>query len=216
MPELSEKKFIERLDQACEHLSLILTDLEKSKLKTYWQLFIKWNATYNLSAIRDPEQILYKHLIDSLAVVPEFKKASFERVLDVGTGGGLPGIPLAICFADKHFTLADSAGKKVRFLFQVKQSLGLENLRLENARVESIEAEAYDIITSRAFASLAKFTDLTKGLVAKNGEFWAMKGQFPLEELSEIEKHYIVTEHIDLAVPGVDGERCLIKLKARD
>lgn len=210
---LSKAEFIKSLNKAAKKLDLVLNERQIDLLEQYWQLFIKWNATYNLSAIRDSEQVLYKHLIDSLAVVPEFKKASFERVLDVGTGGGLPGIPLAICFPEKHFTLIDSAGKKIRFLFQVKQALGLENLSLENARVESLDEAPFDIITSRAFSSLKKFTELTHSLLADNGEFWAMKGVSPKEELSEIEKHYIVVEHLNLDVPGVDAERCLIKLR---
>lgn len=210
---LAKKEFIKSLNKAAEKIDLVLNETQIDLLEQYWQLFIKWNATYNLSAIRDPEQVLYKHLIDSLAVVPEFKKACFERVLDVGTGGGLPGVPLAICFPDKQFTLIDSAGKKIRFLFQVKQALGLTNLQLENGRVETLDTEPFDIITSRAFASLKKFTDLCHPLLVEDGEFWAMKGISPNEELSEIEKHYIVVQHLNLDVPGVDGERCLIKLR---
>ena len=215
MPELSEHQFQNALTQACLAIELQLNENQKAQLHAYWSLFIKWNATYNLSAIRDPEQILYKHIVDSLAVIPHFKKAHFRRVLDVGTGGGLPGIPLAICFPDQQFTLIDSAGKKIRFLFQVKQALGLKNLSLENARVESLNVESFDIITSRAFASLKNFTSLTKNLIAENGEFWAMKGLSPNEELREIEKHYIVVEHLDLRVPGVEGQRCLIKLRTK-
>ena len=103
----------------------------------------------------------------------------------------------------------------MRFLFQVKQALALSNLALENGRVESLDVEPFDIITSRAFASLKKFTNLSQGLVAPTGEFWAMKGVSPNEELSEIEKHYIVVQHLELEVPGVEGKRCLIKLRRR-
>lgn len=216
MSDFSKDKFTQALIKACDKIELHLDGEQHEKLGEYWQLFIKWNATYNLSAIRDPEQILYKHFVDSLAVVPFFQKMQFQRVLDVGTGGGFPGIPLAICFADRQFTLLDSAGKKMRFLFQVCQQLGLDNVQLENCRVESIQLDhGFDIITSRAFASLKKFTNLTQHLIAPDGEFWAMKGVFPSEELSEIEKHYIVVEHHALAVPNVDGERCLIKLRSK-
>lgn len=214
MSNFSSEQFMRELDRACTQFALSLTEQQRSLLEAYWQLFIKWNTAYNLSAIRDPEQILYKHLVDSLAVVPHFQQAEFNHVLDVGTGGGLPGIPLAICFPEKHFTLLDSAGKKMRFLFQVCQQLNLDNVTLENCRVEQLAREdGFDIITSRAFASIKKFTDITDHLLADKGEFWAMKGVFPKEELSEMKKHYIVVEHLSLEVPNVEGERCLIKLR---
>ncbi len=213
---MQETHFYKALDSACETLGVSLEARARSGLFEYWQMFIKWNGTYNLSAIRDPEQILYKHLVDSLAIVPAFVDQPATRCLDVGTGGGLPGIPLALCFPETEFTLLDSAGKKIRFLFQVKQALGLANLQLENRRVESLPSSpGFDRIVSRAFASLARFTGLCEHLLSDTGEFWAMKGVHPLQELSEIEKHYIVVEQRDLNVPGVEGERCLIKLRKR-
>lgn len=214
---MNEDEFFSRLDTACASLGLELDQDKKEKLKIYWQLFIKWNAVYNLSALRDAESILNKHLVDSLSVVPQMQKSQAQRCIDVGTGGGLPGIPLAICFPERHFTLLDSAGKKMRFLFQVCQSLGLTNVSLENCRVEALQAEQpFDVVISRAFASLKKMTDLCNHLLHIEGQFWAMKGVFPQQELSEIEKHYIVAEHHTLLVPNVEGERCLLILKKID
>jgi 16S rRNA (guanine527-N7)-methyltransferase len=120
---------------------------------------------------------------------------------------------LAICHPDRQFTLLDSAGKKMRFLFQVKQSLALDNVSIENRRVEAFKPEPpFDLIISRAFASIKKFTDISGHALKAKGEFWAMKGVYPEQELSEIEKHYIVAGHHSLCVPGVVGERCLIRL----
>ncbi|MFT7558401.1 MAG: 16S rRNA (guanine527-N7)-methyltransferase [Flavobacteriales bacterium] len=205
-----------RLKQASETLELDLTEKQYQQLLEYLALFIKWNKSYNLTAVRDPEQMLIKHLLDSLSLVPSIEKQSAQRLLDVGTGGGLPGIPLAICFPDRHFSLLDSAGKKMRFLFQVKQSLALENVELHNLRVEQLKTDQkYDAIISRAFASIDDFTALTEHLLAERGSFLAMKGVFPNDELSAVEKNYIVLDHQNLNVPGLDAERCLITLGRR-
>jgi 16S rRNA (guanine527-N7)-methyltransferase len=204
------------LSTSLKSLSLELSQKQKTLLLDYLALFVKWNKTYNLSAIRDPIEMLRKHLIDSLAIAEHIKEDSGTRYLDVGTGGGLPGIPLAICFPERKFELLDSAGKKIRFLFQVKQSLKLDNVELHNLRVESLKDEAgFDGIVSRAFASIEDFTQLTKHLISAKGKFWAMKGVFPKDELSAVEKHYIVLAHHQLQVPGLDAERCLLVLGAK-
>ncbi len=183
-------------------------------LLDYLNLFGKWNKIYNLSAIRDPEQMLYKHLVDSLSILPYFQALSGTRFIDVGTGGGLPGIPLAILFPEKHFTLLDSAGKKTRFLFQVKQSLKLGNIQVENRRAETFEPkELYDGVLSRAFASLNDMVNCTHHLLSDKGGFLAMKGIFPTDELRELAKHYIVHGCYPLDVPGLEGERHLIFIK---
>ena len=185
----------------------------------YLMLFIKWNAHYNLSAIREPSAMLSKHLLDSLSIASFIEDSNKKRFIDVGTGGGLPGIPMAFCFPDKHFTLLDSAGKKTRFLFQVKQSLSLDNVSIENSRVEQFQADnrdanlLYDVVLSRAFSSLSQMTTGCAHLIAPGGEFWAMKGVYPKHELSDIEKHYKVLDCYKLQVPGNIGERCLVKIK---
>ncbi len=189
-------------------------DLEQKKcdlLMNYLILFEKWNRTYNLSAIRDPMEMVKLHLLDSLSIYPHLKGQSF---IDVGTGGGLPGIPMAIMYPQCHFTLLDSAGKKTRFLFQVKQSLSLENVSIQNCRVESFQPnQLFDGVISRAFSSLKDMTSHCRHLLAEDGRFWAMKGVKPDEEIQLITKDYIVENHYTLRVPGLDAERCLVELK---
>jgi len=210
---LTSDEFHRLILPALEKQVCLLEPATLALLFSYFSLFTKWNKTYNLSAIRDPKEALFKHLVDSLSVQPSFSEHNCKRIIDVGTGGGLPGIVLAICHPDRQFTLLDSAGKKMRFLFHVCQTLGLTNVELENRRVESFEPEIpFDVVISRAFASIKKFTDLTAHLLKPEGEFWAMKGVFPEQELSEMEKHYIVAKHQSLCVPSVDGERCLIRI----
>lgn len=194
-------------------IGLDITDAQKDLLMRYLAMFIKWNKAYNLSAIRDPKAMVTLHLLDSLVVAPHFKG---KNVLDVGTGGGLPGIPLAILFPETQFTLLDSAGKKIRFLFQVVNELGLKNVTVQNLRVEKFDpVDKFDVIISRAFASITDFVSCSGHLLADNGAFWAMKGQNPVDELSQIEKHYIVASFQPLTVPGLDAERCLIQLQPR-
>lgn len=212
-PTFAQDTFLRHIEPAIEQLGCTLSPETLARLYDYFALFLKWNRSYNLSAIRDPKEALFKHLVDSLSIQPHFAAHPSQHVIDVGTGGGFPGIVLAICHPDRQFTLLDSAGKKVRFLFQVVQSLRLDNVQLENRRVESFQPEqAFDLVISRAFASIKNFTDLTSHLLQPKGEFWAMKGLFPEAELSEMQKHYIVAEHRSLSVPGVDGERCLIRI----
>jgi len=199
-----------KLIRGVDALELSIDENKINQLMTYLELFHKWNKTYNLSAVRDPSEMVHRHLLDSLSVV---KHIEGERFIDVGTGGGLPGIPLAIMFPEKQFTLLDSAGKKIRFLFQVKTSLGLENVSVENCRVESYQPEAkFSAVISRAFASIKDMIEGCQHLLEPNGCFLAMKGQYPSAELSELEKHYKVVGSFELTVPGSDGERHLIVL----
>lgn len=201
------------LDIGLTEIGLNISDAQKYLLMRYLSMFIKWNKAYNLSAIRDPKAMVTLHLLDSLVVAPHFRG---DNVLDVGTGGGLPGIPLAILFPETQFTLLDSAGKKIRFLFQVVNELGLKNVTVQNLRVESFDpVDKFDVIISRAFASVVDFVNCSEHLLAQNGAFWAMKGQNPVDELSQIQKHYIVASFQPLSVPGLDAERCLIKLRPR-
>lgn len=202
------------LSKGAKQLSVDLTEQQLNLLLQYHQLFIKWNKAYNLTAIRDPEEMIYLHLLDSLAVHPYVAKA--DRIIDVGTGPGLPGIVLAIMNPEKQFTLLDSNGKKTRFLFQAKTSLKLDNVTIINDRVEAVQPETkFDIVVSRAFASLADMTHWCHHLRAEDGIFLAMKGLFPTEELAEIEQDYQLVNRYDLHVPGVDGERCLLEIVAK-
>ncbi len=197
-------------------MGLSLNAVQQDLLLGYLQEFHKWNQAFNLSAIRDIRQMLARHLLDSLSVVPWFQQASYPlaRVIDVGTGGGLPGIPLAIMFPDTQFTLLDSNGKKTRFLFQVKTKLGLANVTVENRRVEQFQPEqAFNAVISRAFASLQDMTQGCGHLLAPGGIFLAMKGLFPQEELSAIESSVRLVETHRLQVAETEGERHLLVLQ---
>ena len=184
------------------------TSLQRDQLLAYLELLISWNKAYNLTAIRDPAQMVALHLLDSLTVLPH---VTGEHLIDVGTGAGLPGIPLAIMYPDKQFTLLDSNGKKTRFLFQVRCHLGLTNVTEIQSRVEQHQPrECYDAVLSRAFTSIADMVDKCHHLLAAQGVFLAMKGKFPQSELSEVAKDYKVETSHTLQVPGVEGERHLI------
>ncbi|MFO1370316.1 MAG: 16S rRNA (guanine(527)-N(7))-methyltransferase RsmG [Marinagarivorans sp.] len=200
------------LQQGIEQLGLQLSAQQQQQLMAYLALFAKWNRAYNLSAIRDLEQMVRLHLLDSLAIVPHI---SGERLIDVGTGGGLPGIPLAICYPHRSIALLDSAGKKTRFLFQVKTDLSLANVQIHNCRVEAhTPADKYDGVVSRAFASLADMTQSCEHLLKSGGTFWAMKGVYPAAELAALAPHIQLRQSIALTVPGLAAERCLLALTA--
>ncbi|WP_461516313.1 16S rRNA (guanine(527)-N(7))-methyltransferase RsmG [Porticoccus sp.] len=200
----------QQLRAGLAQLSLVLTDKQIELLLEYLNLLLKWNRAYNLTAIRDPLEMLGLHLLDSLSI------ASFvqgERIIDVGTGPGLPGIPLAICFPERSVTLLDSNGKKTRFLFQVKTSLGLDNVQEVQSRVEAYQPQQlFDAVTSRAFSSLLDMVDKCSHLLAPEGRFYAMKGQYPEQELSDLPKHYNVVVSHQLKVPGVEGQRHLVEI----
>ena len=196
------------LEQGLEMLELQLSAGQVSQLLEYLSLMAKWNRAYNLSAIRDSYQAVSKHLLDSLSVA---QWISGERFIDVGTGGGLPGIPLAIAYPDKHFALLDSVGKKTRFLFQVQQNLGLKNIEVIHSRVEQYQPEQlYHGVLSRAFSSLCNMTSSCQHLLTNGGKFFAMKGLFPEDELSALEKRYMVETVYPVHVPGLSEQRCLI------
>ncbi len=204
------KRLEQRLRNDAKTIGVTLNDTQVTQLLNYIQLFNKWNKTYNLSAIRDIESQVDRHLLDSLSVVPYIEA---DTIIDVGTGGGLPGIPLAIVFPEKQFTLLDSAGKKMRFLFHVKTELKLNNVEIENRRVETFEPDRpFDAVISRAFASLKDMTDGCRHLLADDGVFYAMKGLYPTDELSALEKNYKVSDSYPLHIPREDGERHLLVL----
>jgi 16S rRNA (guanine527-N7)-methyltransferase len=193
-------------------LSLALTPEQVDRLGRYLALLIKWNKAYNLTAIRDPEQMVRLHLLDSLAVHQSL--GAGQRILDVGTGPGLPGIVLAIMNPDKTFVLLDSNGKKTRFLFQVRASLDLKQVSIQNSRVEAYHPKLpFDIITSRAFASLSDMLSWCGHLVATDGCFLAMKGQYPEQEIAELPEEYCLVESQPVLVPGIEGQRHLLRIR---
>ena len=202
------------LENGLDKLGVVCTDRQVELLLDYLGLLITWNSAYNLTAIRDPKKMVALHLLDSLAILPHI---TGERLIDVGTGAGLPGIPLAIMFPEKTFKLLDSNGKKTRFLFQARSQLGLKNLTEIQTRVEQFTPEqTFDTVLSRAFSSVAEMVSLCKHLLSDNGRFLAMKGKFPQSELSLLEKGFKVDASHQLIVPGVEGERHLIEITRVD
>lgn len=190
-------------------LQLDLSQQQITLLIDYLALLIKWNAVYNLTAVRDPAQMVIQHVLDSLSVVCAFDGAS--NVLDVGAGGGLPGMVLAIARPDMQVALIDTVHKKTAFLTQVKVELGLRNVTVHTARVEQLRvAQQFDVITSRAFAELADFINWSGHLLVPGGRFIAMKGVNPEQEISRLPAGWRVREVRALTVPGLQAERHLI------
>lgn len=195
----------ETLAKGITELGLELSEAQQSKLLDFLDLLLKWNRVYNLTAITDLRSGVVRHLLDSLAIAPYIDG---ERLLDVGSGGGLPGIPLAIAYPNKEFTLLDSNSKKTRFLVQVKGELGLANLNVVHSRIEEFSPERpFDMILSRAFASLKDIMILTGRLLDDEGRVLAMKGQIDATELAEIPQGYRIEKKIELAVPGLKQEQ---------
>ncbi|MBV8665895.1 MAG: 16S rRNA (guanine(527)-N(7))-methyltransferase RsmG [Burkholderiaceae bacterium] len=197
------------LRQGLQDLPLALSDSQVEQLLDYLALLHKWNAVYNLTSVRDPAEMVSVHLLDSLAAVPAFTGAS--NVLDVGAGGGLPGMVLAICGPDLHVTMVDTVHKKTAFLTQVKAELGLVNVSVHSGRVEQMQvAKPFDVITSRAFAELNDFVSWSGHLLAPGGRFIALKGVAPDGEIERLPAGWKVKELRPLAVPGLDAERHLV------
>jgi 16S rRNA (guanine527-N7)-methyltransferase len=198
-------------------LGLDLSDAQLGKLLDYVALLSKWNAVYNLTAIRDPRQMLIQHILDSLSIVPHLATRGASSVLDVGSGGGLPGIVLAIVLPDWTVTVNDIVHKKTAFQAQAKAELGLANLSVVTGRVETLQPGAevpakFDVIVSRAFAELSDFVTLARHLVAEQGAIWAMKGVRPDGEIERLPAGAHVEQVIRLNVPSLDAERHLIKV----
>ncbi|MDP1925295.1 MAG: 16S rRNA (guanine(527)-N(7))-methyltransferase RsmG [Thiobacillus sp.] len=192
-------------------LDLVLPAGAEAKLLAYLALLDKWNRVYNLTAVRDPERMVSHHLLDSLAAVPLFQA---ESVLDVGSGGGLPGIPLAIARPELQVTVIDSIAKKTAFLLQAKAELGLANLNVVTRRVEDFHSPAgFDVITSRAFSDLKEFVTLTRHLLRPGGRWLAMKGLIPHEEIATLPDWVRVSANHELRVPGLEASRHLIVLE---
>lgn len=192
-------------------MSLELSPSTQTALLDFLRLLDKWNHSYNLTAVRDPQEMVSRHVLDSLSLLPFLKG---PRVLDVGTGAGLPGIPLALARPDLHFTLLDSNIKKITFVRQAVHELGLKNVEASQARVEKFDQSNFDTITARAFASLSDLLAQAGALCAPDGRILAMKGVFPQEELAQVGDNYRI-EVKALTVPGSDAQRHLVLVERR-
>ncbi|MBD9413444.1 16S rRNA (guanine(527)-N(7))-methyltransferase RsmG [Pseudomonas sp. PDM16] len=203
----------EELAQGAQTLGVALTATQQEQLLGYLALLIKWNKAYNLTAVRNPDEMVSRHLLDSLSVVP-FVAERGASWLDVGSGGGMPGIPLAILFPERRFTLLDSNGKKTRFLTQVKLELKLANLEVVHSRVEEFRPEVpFAGICSRAFSSLEDFSNWTRHLGDADTQWLAMKGVQPDDELQALPADFRLQSCEVLRVPGCQGQRHLLILR---
>ena len=211
MSSMVTPQHAEELTLGARELGVELSETQHRQLLGYLALLIKWNKAYNLTAVRDPDEMVSRHLLDSLSVVPFIDG---ERQLDVGSGGGMPGIPLAIMFPDMQVTLLDSNGKKTRFLTQVKLELKLDNLNVIHSRAEAYQPEQpFTGIISRAFSSLEDFTQWTRHMGDTNTRWLAMKGLHPADELVALPADFNLESAQALAVPGCQGQRHLLILR---
>jgi 16S rRNA (guanine527-N7)-methyltransferase len=208
-----------RLFNAADQLSLALGDVAAGQLLDYLDLLRLWNGTYNLTAVRDPARMLTQHLVDCMAIVAPLRRhlgdAKAHRLLDVGSGGGLPGIVVAILNPAIDVTCIDAVGKKAAFIQQVAARLRMGNLHARHGRVEQLKAPSFNVITSRAFASLADFVALTRCHLANDGVWIAMKGKDPSGERAELPQDIDVFHVEQLNVPTLGAERCLIWMRPR-
>ena len=211
---MSQSDLNEKLSKGLSQLNLTkpLDDKQKNTLIKYVELLNKWNKTYNLTAVRKPEQMVSRHLLDSLSICPYLRGKS---ILDVGTGAGLPGIPLAVVCPERQFTLLDSNNKKTRFVVQAVAELELPNVGVVQSRVEEFESEElFDTIISRAYSAIGEMVEQTSHLLAIGGRFLAMKGVNPIAEIDELPSNYILKESHVIKVPGLEEERHLLEIKA--
>ena len=210
MTDAMTATLLQKLGDGCEQLALELNPDQLALLCSYINMLEKWNRAYNLTAVRDPLAMVVYHLLDSLAILPWI---SGQRLLDVGTGAGLPGLPLAIACPQRQFTLLDSNGKKTRFLQQVVTDLDLDNVIVFQQRAQHlVDNTGFDMVLSRAFASLDDMLEHTVHLLADNGRWLAMKGSYPVDELSNLPAGIELQAVEPVAVPGLDAERHLVIL----
>jgi 16S rRNA (guanine527-N7)-methyltransferase len=220
------------LQTAAHQLGIPLSAAQGTRLLVYRDLIAKWNKVYNLTSLRDPAQMLSHHILDSLAAAPPLQRflascagqdaaneiattPTMVRLLDVGSGGGLPGVVLAAVNPALDVTCVDTVGKKAAFVQQAASTLSLKNLRGLHSRVEDVQAAPYDVITSRAFASLLDFVQLTR-IHLKPGAVWmALKGKIPHDEIAALPADIDVFHVEQLAVPGLDAERCIVWMSKR-
>jgi 16S rRNA (guanine527-N7)-methyltransferase len=202
------------LSEGLNQLGLALSPAQQQQLLDYLDLLGKWNKIYNLTAVRDPAQMLTQHLLDCLAVVQPLKARlpALQTVLDVGAGGGLPAVVLAVACPQWQVSAVDTVAKKAAFIQTAAHSLGLPNLRGIHARVEDL-AEGYDLVCSRAFSSLADFTSWSAAALKPGGVWMAMKGRVPDEELAALPPGVRVDEVQLLQVPGLEAQRCVVWMR---
>jgi 16S rRNA (guanine527-N7)-methyltransferase len=209
MKNFDRKALAQVLAEGIAEMQLDVSQAQQDKLIDYLGLMFKWNAVYNLTSLRDPMQMVTHHLLDSLAAVPAFADA--KNVLDVGSGGGLPGIVLAIVKPDVKISMIDTVHKKTAFLTQVKAELGLANVTVHTMRVEQLQvSDKFDVITSRAFADLSDFVNWSSHLLADGGRYIALKGVAPKEEQQRVPAEWTVTRVEPLQVPRLGAERHLV------
>ncbi|WFC14172.1 16S rRNA (guanine(527)-N(7))-methyltransferase RsmG [Aeromonas salmonicida] len=202
---------LQRLNGLLMQAGIVITDTQKTQLVQLVELLHKWNKAYNLTSVRDPDAMLVKHILDSLVVSPHLHG---ERFIDVGTGPGLPGLPLAIINPDKQFVLLDSLGKRINFIRQVIQELGLTNVTPVKSRVEEYQPDVgFDCVLSRAFASLEDMLSWCHHLPSEQGRFLALKGQYPEQELAQLPANIRLVACHELRVPELEGERHLLEFK---
>lgn len=209
--------WLDLLRTGAAQLGVTISEAQVERLADYVALLAKWNAVYNLTAIRDPRQMLVQHILDSLSIVPHLAARDGKSILDVGSGGGLPGIVLAIVLPERSVALNDIVQKKTAFQAQAKAELKLENLSVVTGRVENLRPGIdvpgkFDAIVSRAFADLADFVTLARHLVSERGSIWAMKGVRPDAEIQRLPAGARVAQVIRLTVPLLDAERHLVEV----
>jgi len=207
------------LVQGAAELGADLTEQQSALLLQFLTLLNKWNKAFNLTAVRDPKEMLNRHLLDSLSLLPVLRNqclttaSSTFTVLDVGTGPGLPGIPLAICMPGTKFVLLDSNGKKTRFVFQACVELGLKNVEVQTTRIKNYQSSnQVDIVVSRAFASLKDFVVGCHAVASPNTRLIAMKGLYPAEEIADLPPKWVVVSSQEIQIPGSEGARHFIEL----
>ncbi|OAM26388.1 16S rRNA (guanine(527)-N(7))-methyltransferase [Eikenella longinqua] len=203
----------QKLQTGLAELGLSLNTAQQLLLLEYASLLQKWNRVYNLTALRRDDKIISHHILDSLTLLPYVQEA--KTLMDVGSGGGMPGIPTAICRPDLHITLLDSNTKKTAFLQQTVIELGLSNVTVASGRVETIYDKKVDVVTSRAFAELADFVALTKHLLNEHGYWAAMKGVYPYEEIAQLPADIEVVAADKLNVPMLDAERHMVIMRQK-
>ena len=203
---------LNKLSRLLAEAGISLSNQQQQQLVAYVEMLHKWNKAYNLTSVRDPNEMLVRHILDSIVVAPHLQGTRF---IDVGTGPGLPGIPLSIVRPESHFTLLDSLGKRVRFLRQVQHELKLTNIEPVQSRVEDFPAEPpFDGVISRAFASLNDMVSWCHHLPGDAGRFYALKGQLPEDEIALLPAGLAVESIVELKVPHLEGERHLVIVKA--
>ncbi|HDR0673793.1 TPA: 16S rRNA (guanine(527)-N(7))-methyltransferase RsmG [Pasteurella multocida] len=206
-----EQQLSQKLEILLKQTALSITDQQKEQLIKLVLLLNKWNKAYNLTSVRDPMEMLVKHILDSVVVSPHLQGKNF---IDVGTGPGLPGLPLAIVNPNKHFVLLDSLGKRISFIRNAIRELGLDNVEAVLSRVEEYHPEQpFDGVLSRAFASLKDMTDWCQHLPKQDGYFYALKGLYHQEEVEELSEKFTIQQVIRLQVPELIGERHLVIVK---